>query len=59
MTMTMITSKWDGYLLTIKESIINKMRRKKNCVVCKYEWRSKVSSPRECPDCKSRYWKRK
>lgn len=26
------------------------------CVKCNYEWAGKVRLPKECPNCKSRYW---
>jgi len=27
------------------------------CVKCGYKWIPRVSEPKECPQCKSRYWK--
>ena len=26
------------------------------CMKCGYEWTPKVDDPKECPECKSRYW---
>ena len=26
------------------------------CAKCRYEWTPKVPDPKECPQCKSRYW---
>lgn len=26
------------------------------CAKCGYTWRSRLASPKECPDCKQRHW---
>ena len=28
-----------------------------HCKVCQYDWVSKINNPKECPACKSRFWK--
>lgn len=28
-----------------------------HCKVCGYDWWSRVENPKECPTCRSRYWK--
>jgi len=30
---------------------------KLTCAKCGYEWTPKVPDPKECPQCKSRYWR--
>ncbi len=36
------------------------MKQKNKCVKCGYEWISRLETkPKECPDCKSRYWEKK
>ncbi len=30
---------------------------KRVCKICRYEWKSRASSPKECPQCKSRDWR--
>lgn len=29
---------------------------KKKCLLCKYEWESKLEEPRACPNCKRYDW---
>jgi len=28
-----------------------------HCKVCGFDWKSRVPMPKECPACKSRFWK--
>lgn len=44
-----------NYLLT-STMIRTIMRTMKKCQQCKYEWKSRVANPKECPNCKSRRW---
>ena len=30
----------------------------KKCIKCGHEWKPRVEYPKECPNCKSRYWKK-
>jgi len=32
-------------------------KRKVKCKKCGYEWVPRVENPKECPNCKSRYWR--
>lgn len=36
--------------------IMTMMMGMERCIACGYEWRSRVESPKECPQCKSRRW---
>jgi rubrerythrin len=48
----------NGILLFI---IIDKVggNMKQKCPICKYTWESRVTKPKECPECKGRLGRKK
>lgn len=42
----------------LRSYTMNMIMKKFKCVKCGYEWDGRVKVPKECPDCKSRNWKK-